>query len=446
MMDNEFDDEKKEIPASEDGSKVETPYIGEEIPDMSDAGLLGGIKHKFALGLILGIVAATLVVGVTSAALLRTMALKYATESASEEENKSSEFIDDEAKAKINTMIASLKAYYIDDVDLDTIKEGLYSGIMDSVGDKYTRYYTKEEMEAKAETESGEFGGIGATLTQDKNTKKVTVVKLTEDSPAQKAGLLEGDEIVSADDYVATEMDLDEFISHVRGEVGTTAHLVIKRDGETMEKDIERATLSVTVVDSTVIDEKIGYIAISTFNKKTAEQFNAEVEELTDKGVEGLIIDLRANGGGLVDAAVEVCDTILPEGTVVYTENKEGEKQVFESDDEHQLNLPIAVLVDENTASAAEIMAGAIRDYEWGTLIGTTTFGKGIVQWVFTLNDGSGIKITAEKYYTPKGDAIHGIGIKPDIEIDYELTDPGVDDITDNQVLKAIEVLEKEID
>ena len=399
-------------------------------------------KKKFALGLVLGLaISAVICVVAFGIIYRRAMDSQEAESTAVSEDTQTTGLVDDAVISKISSLMATLDAYYLEDIDSDALVEGIYKGLVDAVGDKYTTYYTAEEMEVKEEKDSGEYSGIGATLTKDPDTDNVLIIKIAEDSPSEESGLQVGDIIVSADEYIGAEMDLEDFVSHVRGEDGTKVHLVVERDGEQFELDVERTSIDLTVVDGFVLDGDIGYIGIATFNQKTAEQFEQTYEELEEEGISSLIIDLRSNGGGLVDAAVEICDYILPEATIVYTEDKNGDKEYLTSDDEESIDLPIVLLVDENTASSSEIMAGALRDNEVATLVGQTTYGKGIVQWVFKMSDGSGLKLTAQQYFTPNGDAIHGVGITPEYEVEYEQVDPGVDDITDSQVLEAIDVI-----
>ena len=453
----EYEDNVNDQDVSED-SGTDVPCSGPDAQDiekteklLADARVImddiSSQKKKFALGLVLGLVISAVICAVVFGIVYRRAVDSQEAEStAVSEETQTEGLIDDTVISKISSLVATLDAYYLEDIDQDALVEGIYKGLVDAVGDKYTTYYTAEEMEVKEEKDSGEYSGIGATLSKDPDTENVVIIRIAEDSPSEESGLQVGDIIVSADEYIGAEMDLDDFVSHVRGEDGTEVHLVVERDGEQFELDVERANIDLTVVDGFVINGDIGYIGIGTFNQKTAEQFEQTYEELEAEGISSLIIDLRANGGGLVDAAVEVCDYILPEATIVYTEDKNGDREYITSDDEESIDLPIVLLVDENTASSSEIMAGALRDNDAATLVGQTTYGKGIVQWVFRLTDGSGLKLTAQQYFTPDGDMIHDVGITPDYEVEYEQVDPGVDDITDSQALKAIEILRKAVD
>ena len=334
-------------------------------------------------------------------------------------------------------------------MDREDLINGMYKGLFEGIGDPYSEYYTPEEYEDIMISTHANYYGIGAGLTQDKNTMEVSVTHIYDNSPAQEAGLKEGDKIVKVDDIEATSMELSELVTNIRGEEGTTVHLVIEREGESenLEFDVSRAKVDIPTVAYKMLENNIGYIQVSEFAENTPTQFSDAITDLQGQGMEKLVIDLRDKGGGMVVSCQQMLDMILPEGTVVYTEDKYGNRQDYTSDAEHYLDMPIAVLVNGNSASASEIFAGAIRDFDYGTLIGTTTFGKGIVQNIMQLKDGSAIKLTVAKYYTPNGDNIHGTGITPDVEIEYEYTgdtEGTYDEMQDNQILKAIEVLNGE--
>lgn len=285
---------------------------------------------------------------------------------------------------------------------------------------------------------------------QDKESMQVTIDHIYEGSPAESAGLKEGDMIVQVEDIEAASMELSDLVMHIRGEEGTTVHLQIYREGETdyLEFDVKRANIDLPTVEHEMLDEKIGYIHILEFGAPTVSQFETAVSELTSLGMKALVLDVRDNPGGMITAVTGVLDDILPEGTVVYTQDKYGKRQDYTSDDEKQMQCPLAVLMNGNSASASEILAGAIRDFEYGTLIGTKTFGKGIVQSILPLSDGDAIKLTTAKYFTPKGENIHGTGILPDVELEYEYSgekEGEYNELLDNQVQKAMEILNKEI-
>lgn len=346
---------------------------------------------------------------------------------------------------KIDELMSYIDLYYNDDCDEDDIRNAIYAGTLEGLGDPYSVYYTADEYKDMQISTSGKYYGIGAALGQDAKTKEVTISKVYEGTPAEEAGLRDGDQIVKVNDTVSTSEELSDLVQKIRGEEGTTVHLKIYRAStkKTFEVDVERKNVELPSITSKMLDGGIGYIQISEFQSKTEEQFKSALADLKKQGMKSLIVDVRSNPGGLITAAANILDQILPKGTVVYTEDKYGKREDYTSDSKC-LKCPIAILVNENSASASEIFAGAIKDYNYGTLIGTKTFGKGIVQTVFPLEDGDAVKITTAKYYTPKGNYIHGVGIEPDINLTYKYSGP--EDETydmkyDNQVQKAIKVL-----
>ena len=357
--------------------------------------------------------------------------------------------LDSHTVQKINTLAEYIQQTYYEDVDVEELREGLYAGLFENL-DVYSQYYTAEQYQSIYESSvSGTYCGIGASLQQDAKTKDVTIVHVYDNSPAQKAGLQEGDYIVSADEYEANSMELTEFVNHIRGEEGTKVHLVIYREseGKELEYEIVREQLVLPTVSHEMMDEKTGYIDVTEFTDATPEQFSAALEDLKDQGMKALIVDLRSNPGGMLTAVCDMLDEILPEGLIVYTEDKKGEKKEYFSGDEKSLNLPLVVLVNGQSASASEIFAGAIQDRGAGTVIGTTTYGKGVVQTIRSLKDGSAFKVTTNCYFTPGGTCIQDIGIKPDVELEYEFL--GKENETysydkDNQIQKALEIIKKE--
>ena len=345
---------------------------------------------------------------------------------------------------KLETLIYIIENYYYKDVENQTLVDGIYAGLVESLDDPYSAYYTAEEYEDWMQTLTGEYAGIGALLQKNADTGEVTITKVYADTPAEKSGLLAGDSIVSADGNLAVDEDLDVFVQHIRGEDGTDVELVINRDGEEMTVTCTRAAISTPTVEHQMLDGNVGYIAVSQFTEHTYDDFVAAYEELEKQGMKSVIFDMRNNGGGLVDSVVDILDYLLPEGTVVYTMDKAGNREDYTSKGSSYKSIPMTVLVNENTASAAEIFTGAIRDFDYGTIIGTNTFGKGIVQSTIPLDDGSAVKLTTQTYYTPSGECIHGTGIAPDIELEYEFMggeDESYSVDLDNQIQKALEVL-----
>ena len=348
------------------------------------------------------------------------------------------------SESKLQTILYIIKNYYYQDVDDQTLIDGVYAGIVESLDDPYSAYYTAEEYEDLMDTLTGNYAGIGALLQKNAETGEVAVTKVYEDTPAEQAGLQEGDIIVSADGNIATEEDLDVFVQHIRGEEGTDVELVINREGEEMTVTCTRASISTPTVEHQMLDNNVGYIQVSQFTDGTYDDFVAAYEDLEAQGMTSVIFDMRNNGGGLLDSVVDILDYLLPEGTVVYTMDKAGNREDYTSDAANYKSIPMTVLVNGNTASAAEIFTGAIRDFEYGTIIGTQTFGKGIVQSTIPLTDGSAVKLTTQTYYTPSGECIHGTGITPDEVLEYEFMGGEDDQYSvdlDNQIQKALEVL-----
>lgn len=357
----------------------------------------------------------------------------------------STELLTAAVRGKIERLATSIHAYYYEDVDEDQLVQGLYKGLFEGIGDKYSAYYTPEEYESMMISATASLSGIGAVLQQNPDTMQVTVNHVYEGSPAEKAGIKNGDVLVQVDDTPATSMELTELVTHVRGEKGTIVHLKLYRKGNPgyLELDVTRDIVDVPTLSGQMLDGGIGYIMIVEFGDKTATEFADVVKDLESQGMKSMIVDLRDNPGGMITSVTDILDQILPEGVTVWTEDKNGKRTEYKSD-AACMDYPMAVLINGNSASASEIFAGAIRDYKYGTLIGTTSFGKGIVQSIRKMADGSAFKLTTAKYYTPNGENIHGEGIDPDIELEYEYLDPDAttyDMMQDNQILKAIQVL-----
>lgn len=357
--------------------------------------------------------------------------------------------LNEQAQEKISELSTYIEAYYYEDVDEDALRNGMYAGLLEGLGDRYSEYYTAEEYLESRVGMTGKYYGIGAGLTQDINTMVVSVSRVYEGTPSEAAGLLKEDIILSVDGVDATSMEVSDLVLLIRGEEGTTVHLEVYRAStdEYLSFDVERANVTLPSVASEMLTDTIGYIQIEGFESETAVQFESALAELENQGMRSLIIDLRYNGGGMVDSVVQILDDILPEGLLVYTEDKYGNRQEYHSDGDSHFDYPLVVLINEDSASASEIFAGAIKDYHYGTLLGTTTFGKGIVQSVIPFADGDAIKLTTARYFTPNGNYIHGIGIEPDIELEYEYLNPegeAYEKQYDNQIQKAIELLSGE--
>lgn len=330
--------------------------------------------------------------------------------------------------------------YYLEEEDVKQVQEGVYKGMLEALGDPYSVYYTKEEYDDFKQSYEGEYCGIGAMLTQNADTGIITVVRPFEGSPAAEAGIKTDDILYKVEGEEVTGEDLSSVVAKVKGVEGTKVKLVVMRDGKEIKMDVERRTISIPTVESKMLENNIGYIQIVEFDEVTVSQWQEAYDSLTEQGMTSLIVDLRDNPGGGLDVVAEILDTICPEGVVVYHENKYGQREEYTSDEEHKIEIPLAVLVNGNSASASEIFAGAVKDFGIGTLIGTTTYGKGIVQQMISLKDGSAMKVTISKYYTPSGVCIHKKGIEPDITLEFD-AQAYKKDKSDNQLQRAIEEL-----
>lgn len=344
---------------------------------------------------------------------------------------------------KLSTIYRLINAefLYTDEMSEEILNESAIKGYVEGLGDPYSVYYDAEETKSLMESTSGEFGGIGVGLTQNIDTMIISFTNVYEDSPGERAGFKEGDILYKVNGEEVTGQDLDQVVSKIRGEKGTEVELTVLR-GEQMEEytgTAIRDIIEVTTVSSELLEDSIGYIAVSGFEKVTYHQFEEAIEELKTQGMTGLIVDLRNNPGGNLSTVCEMTDLILPKGIIVYTEDKNGKKQMEMSDEEHQLDLPLVVLVNGNSASASEIFAGAVQDYGAGKIVGTTTYGKGIVQQIYSLSDGTALKITTSEYFTPNGRNIHGKGIVPDVVVEYEYDEANPE--ADNQLQAAIDIL-----
>ena len=351
------------------------------------------------------------------------------------------EAVSQETKEKLSGIQALIEKEYIGEVDEDALQTGICQGYVGALGDPYSAYYDEEQTSALMETTQGEYGGIGVVLTQNLDTGVTTASSVYEDSPAMKAGMKDGDIIYQVEGRDVSGMDLEEISGNIKGEKGTTVEITVLRgeDREEVTLTITRDTIQAETVKTRMLEDEIGYLAISEFDSVTLEQYKEGLEELKAQGMEGLIVDLRGNPGGNLDTVCEILDLMLPEGLIVYTEDKDGNRQEFTSDEAQEVQVPLAVLVDGNSASASEIFAGAIQDYGLGQIVGTQSYGKGVVQSVFDLQDGTSVKLTIAEYFTPNGRSIDGEGITPDVEVEYQYDENNPD--ADNQLEKAMEVV-----
>lgn len=438
------------------GQGMQTPYYQQPtpIPPMQpQPGMAsGGQSNKggmLLLGMLIGVILTTMVVG---GAFVGTRIVSLTrsdnTKQTSVSTESADDVVNDESIKKLEAIEEVINEYYYQDEDIDADKmiEGMYAGMVDSLEDPYSVYYTAEEWQSLMEETEGIYYGIGAYLSLDSATGLAKISGVIAGTPAEEAGLRENDIIYKVDDENIQGLELSEIVLRVKGEEGTVVHLTIIREGETdyLEMDVTRRQIESPTVNYEMYDNGIGYIQIREFDDVTTDQFTEALAVIKGSDAEGLILDLRGNPGGSLPVVVDIARMILPEGMIVYTEDKYGERDEYTCDGKNELNIPLVVLVNGNSASASEILAGAIKDYGKGTLIGTTTFGKGIVQRVLPLTDGTALKLTISAYYTPKGNNIHGIGIEPDIECEFD-ADAYYDDGVDNQLDRAIEEMEKMI-
>ncbi len=333
----------------------------------------------------------------------------------------------DEEMQKLQFIQTYIDMYSYYNQDRQEFIDGVYSSLLSSLDDDYAVYYDKESYEALMQSSTGIYSGIGCVVTQNMENGQVIVVQPYKGAPAYEAGIAIGDIILKINDIEITGMDLNEAVSYIKGEEGSTVNITFIHDGEEKTVAVERRNIEIPTIEYEMLENNIGYIKISEFGEVTVEQFNNALEELKNSGAKGFVFDVRSNPGGLYSSVVDMLDTLLPEGTLVYTEDKYGNRQT-ETSDAECLDMPMAVLINGDSASASEIFAGALQDYEAAKIIGTKSFGKGIVQSVLPLGDGTGMKFTIASYFTPNGVCIHGIGIEPDEVVELPEDENAYDD------------------
>ena len=352
--------------------------------------------------------------------------------------------------AKINHVKQMVQQYYVESVDEEVLLEGAIRGVVAALRDPYSRYMSKEEYAEMMEETSSQYTGIGVVVTVDTKDNLITVVSPFEGSPGEKAGMLPGDKIIKVDGVDVWGDKLSEAVNMLKGPAKTDVVVTIVRGDMSRARDITitRDVITIETVSHKLLEGDIGYIRINRFYQKTSNEFNDALEQLYAQDIKALVIDVRNNPGGLMPEVVKITDRLVPEGIIVYTEDREQKKQVFYSREE-EIDVPLAVLINGGSASASEILAGAVRDHEKGILVGDTTFGKGVVQITVPIYDGSGIIITTSQYYTPSGISIHEEGVGPDIEIvfpeDFEKSITQITEEEDVQLQKAIEVIKKQL-
>ena len=390
-------------------------------------------KKGYGAGIVTGILATVLV------SLLLLGGFRVITNTAGS--YASGKVTEKEVSKKLNKLNALIDKYYLyeDEIDTDKLAEGIYSGYTSALGDKYTVYYDEDETKALMESTSGTFSGVGATLTKDADTGYATIVNVYEDSPAEKAG----DILEKIDDHEVGDEQLDTVVSWIKGEKGTDVKITVLRDGEELELTATRDTIEVKTVSYEMKENQIGYIRVSEFDTVTYDQFKEALDDLENQGMQGLVVDLRNNPGGSLDTVTNMLRLLLPEGTIVSTKDKNGKTDEITCDGTHEFKKPMAVLVNQYSASASEIFSGAVQDYGTAKIVGVTTYGKGVVQQLMDLGDGTCLKVTIAEYYTPNGRSINGKGVEPDVKVEYQYDEENPK--ADNQLDQALSTVQGEI-
>lgn len=350
-----------------------------------------------------------------------------------EEYNRLKE-IDDQYK-KVEILKEYIEGNFYQETQAINFQDELYKGLFEALDDPYSSYMTEEEFGSFMEMNEGSYGGIGVVITPGESGY-ITVVSPIEDTPGERAGLLPGDEIIKVNDIEFTGAEIDEAINNMKGEPGTDVSLSIRRDRDEFNVDITREQIVLKAVKSEMLDNKMGYIRIASFDNKVYEEFMTHLNTLKNQGMKSLVLDLRNNPGGALDQCVKIADEMLGEQVIVSTKTRSGETEITRSD-ANKLEIPYVILVNEGSASASEILTGAVKDSKSGTIIGTKTFGKGVVQIVRSLIDNTGFKLTISEYFTPNDINIHGVGITPDIVLE-----DNTETEADEQLDKAIEILD----
>lgn len=390
------------------------------------------MKHKeYTAGVLTGVLVVTLAVG----------GVKFV-----QQRQYNGVLSDTSHVQKIEYLEKLIDQEYLGEVDNDEMAEGVYAGLVYGLGDVYSRYYTADEYAQETASTDGAYAGIGVSIQKNKNGG-VQIAECYEGGPGADAGLQTGDVITAINDTDVTDMELSDVVSLIRENKDKTIVLTVFRENEEKSREISVDVTDVELpsVFGEMLDKKTGYIQITQFTGVTPQQYKDMFVELKDKGMERLVIDLRDNPGGLLTSVCDILREILPEGLIVYTEDKDGNREEETCDGKNKLNMPLAVLVNENSASASEIFAGAVQDHGVGTIVGTTTYGKGVVQELRQLSDGSAVKLTVSNYYTPNGNSINKVGIKPDVEVKLASVLLNKDEITheeDNQLQEALNVIE----
>lgn len=417
-----------------------------EVPNAQGTRVYDGrLTRRFIAGILIGFLVSVLVV---SAAALSLLYVYKGNGVPGLSVTGESDLLNEDTLNKIQALEDVIDTYYYKtDVDKQDEADGIYKGLMNSLGDPYSVYYTEEELDEMMNSTKGIYYGIGAYVSFDNTINMARISGVMPGSPAESAELCVDDIIYEINKESTQGLTLEEVVSLIKGEAGTTVHLTLVRNGSTsnVEVDVERAQIEVPTVSSEVFDNNVGYLKITEFDEVTYSQFVENMAELRAQNIEGLIIDLRSNPGGNLSTVCDIARQLLPKGVIVYTEDREGNREDYTCDGQNEIDIPVVVLVNQYSASASEILAGAIKDYNLGKLVGKTTYGKGIVQRIFDLRDGTAVKLTVSSYFTPNGINIHGVGIEPDVEVEYD-GEAYAKDKTDTQLDKAKEVMQELLD
>lgn len=387
---------------------------------------------------IMTIIATAIITSIVTIVWIYGSAELSSTESAIGSAAKSSSL-----SAKLSVIRNKIDQEYIGEIDENDLIEGAIKGYVSGLNDEYTEYLTVDEMSSFTEDIEGEFVGIGVYITKDTENNTILVYGTIQDSPAQVAGLKTGDIITSVDGVECNGDDYDTITNSIKGVEGTKVTIGILRDGEELSFEIERKTVEVKHVISQKLENNIGYIYISSFEGDVSSQFEEAYNDLANQGITSLIIDIRNNGGGIVDESLDIAEMMTDKGqTLLIESDKNGEEEVIKAEKDKTITMPIVLLVNEYSASASEILAGILKEnVENATLIGNTTYGKGVIQTLYPLTDGSGIKITTNEYFTPNHNTINKIGVEPDIKVDDYLFLGTLDLENDTQIKRAMEEL-----
>ena len=403
-------------------------------------GRNGSGRSGFLPGVFVGILVAIIAVGI-----LFALRGGGASSTGGSGHAANGQAVDDATVNKLKVLEQYIDYYYYkaDEVKDDQIRDGVYKGLLDSLGDVYTCYFTPEEFQSIKQQTEGVYYGIGAYVSKDVESGRCVISGVIKGTPAEAGDMMEGDVIYKVDGEDMTGLELEEVVAHIKGDEGTKVTITLIRNGEEIESEFTRAQVSTPTVDSEMLEEGIGYLQITEFDEVTTQQFKENLASLKEQGLEGLIIDLRGNPGGNVTTVCAVAEELLPEGLIFYMEDRNGERTEYKCKGANW-DIPLVVLVNEYSASASEILSGAVKDSGIGKIVGKKTYGKGVVQNLIPLEDGSAIKITIANYYTRGGNDINLKGVEPDVEVDLD-TDAYLEDQTDTQLDKAVEVLREEM-